>query len=165
MTEFTQSDGGAPSAEWLKLILPVMREGYMLKICPNGTSMAPFLAGGRDEAVLALLTDDFTLKKNDVVLYRIKNGIHVLHRICRINKNGIYTLGDFQSKREGPFHRNEIIAVADHIIRKGKKINRGDRFYLVLITVWRWLGPFKRHVAGGYFMLKRLLKSKNNGDF
>jgi hypothetical protein len=148
--EFLSSDGKIPVAEWFKLIIPIMREGYELKICPQGGSMIPFLVGGRDEAVLSVPADDFKFKVNDIVLYQIDGGIHVLHRICRINSAGIYTLGDAQLEIEGPMQREDILAVADYIIRKGKKITRANLRYNILATVWRWIRPFRRHVMDAY---------------
>lgn len=148
--EFINNEGIIPVTEWFNLIIPIMREGYQLKICPGGGSMIPFLVGGRDEAVLSIPEANFKFRKNDIVLYRMKNGVHVLHRICRINKEGIYTMGDAQVEVEGPWQRGDILAVADYMIRKGKVIRRMDVRYNVLATVWRWLRPFRRGIMRGY---------------
>ena len=143
MMEFIQTDEKIPATEWFKLIIPIMREGYQLKICPKGRSMIPFLVGGRDEAVLSVPGDDYKFKKNDIVLYKLDDGLHVLHRICRINKKGIYILGDFRASIEGPFRREDIIAVADYIIRKGKRLDNSNRKYILCVKVWRLLRPFR----------------------
>jgi hypothetical protein len=148
--EFINNDGTIPATEWVKLIIPIMREGYGLRICPRGGSMIPFLVGGRDEAVISIPSSDFRLKKNDIVLYQIQNGIHVLHRICRINQKGIFTLGDSQLQIEGPLQRDDIIAVAEYIIRKGKKIERTNLQYNILASIWRWLRPFRRVIMSVY---------------
>jgi hypothetical protein len=158
MTGFVNHDGKIPVEEWFKFIIPLMQEGYKLKICPSGGSMIPFLVGGRDEAVLSIPPDDFKFRKNDIVLYRVDKGIHVLHRICKINKNGIYTLGDAQLEIEGPFRRDEIIAVADYIIRKGKVINRGDKWFGLLASTWRRLRPFRRVILRGHVIFTRLFR-------
>ncbi|MCL2717732.1 MAG: S24/S26 family peptidase [Lachnospiraceae bacterium] len=162
--EFINIDGKIPVAEWFKLIIPIMREGYQLKICPSGTSMIPFLVGGRDEAVLSIPAEDFKFRKNDIILYRIENGVHVLHRICRISEEGIYTLGDAQTQVEGPLKREEIIAVADYIIRKGKKITRTNLRYNILAVIWRMLRPFRRTIMDIYtcLFIKKNLHQTNN---
>jgi hypothetical protein len=147
---FINNDEKIPVAEWFKLIIPIMREGYMLKLCPQGGSMIPFLVGGRDEAILFIPDDDFSFKVNDIVLYQIEGGIHVLHRICRISGGDIYTLGDAQLEIEGPMQREDIIAVADYIIRKGKKISRNNLRYNVLAAIWRRIRPFRRHIMNTY---------------
>jgi hypothetical protein len=151
---FINHDEKMPVAEWFKLIVPIMLEGYELKICPEGGSMIPFLVGGRDEAVLSIPGDDFVFRVNDIVLYQIDGGIHVLHRICRIAPEGIYTLGDAQLEIEGPMQREDIIAVADYIIRKGKKITRANLRFNILATIWRWLRPFRRHIMDTYTFFK-----------
>lgn len=157
--EFINVDGKIPVSEWFRLIIPIMREGYQLKICPSGGSMIPFLVGERDEAVLSIPGDDFSFRVNDIVLYRNEEGIYVLHRICRVNRAGIYTLGDAQLKEEGPMQREDIIAYADYIIRKGKKITRMNVRYNILATIWRMLRPFRRHIMNTYtFFYYKVLK-------
>jgi len=153
--EFVNVEGKIPAAEWFKLIIPIMQEGYKLKICPEGRSMVPFLTGGRDEAVLSLPGDGYEFKVNDIVLYKIEKNIHVLHRVYRIDKNGIYTLGDSQTMIDGPYHRNDIIAVADYIIRKGKRIDRLDRTYIFLVSAWRLLRPFRPIIIRAHMMFLR----------
>jgi len=161
MTEFIQTDEKIPATEWFKLIIPIMREGYQLKICPKGRSMIPFLVGGRDEAVLSIPSDDYKFKKNDIVLYKLDDGLHVLHRICRINKKGIYILGDFRASIEGPFKREDIIAVADYIIRKGRKLDDSNRKYILCVKIWRVLRPFRLLIYIMYSAIRRRQKGSS----
>ena len=145
------------SAEtWFQAIIPLLNDGHQFKICPQGRSMAPFLRGGRDEAVLSVPDEYYRFKKNDIVLFKTSDGLHVLHRICHINKKGIYTLGDGNTIREGPLQRDDILAVADYIIRKGKTIKNDDHRYLFLISVWRLIRPFRPFILRGYTAVKRL---------
>ena len=144
--------------EWFEAMEPLMREGYQLKICPEGRSMVPFLCGGRDEAVLSIPDSNYSYKKNDIVLYKIEKGIHVLHRICRINKDGIYTLGDGNLDVEGPFQREDFLAVVDYIIRKGKKLNKYDKKYIFLVDLWRMIRPFRPFVFKSYTSIRRIEK-------
>jgi len=152
--EFLNFDDKIPATEWFKLILPMMREGYQLKICPKGRSMIPFLVGGRDEAVLSVPADGYKFKKNDIVLFKNDVGMHILHRISRIDKKGIHTLGDGNIGIEGPFQPGEIIAVADYIIRKGKKIGRRYFPYLLLVTLWRGIRPLRPYVISAYIAIR-----------
>ena len=145
-----------PASVWFQAIDPLLREGYQLKIRPEGRSMVPFLTGGRDYAVLSAADGAYRFKKNDVVLYAVEDGVHVLHRVCRINNNGIYTLGDALTDVEGPFQRNDILASADYIIRKGRRIDRLNRRYLFLVSVWRFLRPLRPLIINGYFRLKAI---------
>ena len=154
--EFLNYDKKIPVSEWFKVILPLMREGYQLKICPSGRSMAPFLVGGRDEAVLSVPSGDRAFKKNDIVLFEYEDGTHVLHRICRIEGDGIYTLGDGNTGEEGPIQSGDVLAVADYIIRKGKIIRSNGRLYLLLVGIWRLIRPLRPFVLAWYYAMRRM---------
>jgi len=145
-----------PAEAWFEAIKPLLLEGYKFKICPEGRSMIPFLQGGRDEAVLSIPDSGYKFRKNDIVLYKIEQGIHVLHRICRIDKNGIYTLGDGNLGIEGPFKRDDFLAIVDYIIRKGKTIRSDDRRYIFLVSLWRMIRPFRPLVVRLYSRIRRL---------
>ena len=154
--QFLNDISQVPAEVWVQAITPLMREGYQLKICPRGRSMVPFLTGGRDEAVLSVPGDEYIFKKNDIVLFTLNNGIHVLHRICSVKRTGdIYTLGDGNTAKEGPFRREDILAVVDYIIRKGEIIRNDDRRYLTLVNMWRLIRPFRPYVIRGYSTIKR----------
>ena len=162
--EFLNYEKKIPASEWFKVILPLLREGYQLKICPEGRSMVPFLIGGRDEAVLSVPSTDYVFKKNDIVLFRFDDGIHVLHRICRINKRGIYTLGDGNTAEEGPIQSEDVLAVADYIIRKGKIIQNNDYPYLLLVSLWRLIRFFRPLVIRVYYTVRRSHSKKEKRD-
>ena len=154
--KFFRIDDKIPAEIWFEAITPLLREGYRFKISPQGRSMVPFLQGGRDEAVLFAPDGEYLFKKNDVVLFKSGSGIHILHRICRVTKNGIYTLGDGNTEAEGPFRREDILAVAEYIIRKGKTIRNDDRRYILLVNIWRMIRPFRPFVVQGYLKMRRL---------
>ena len=149
--------------EWFVAIEPLLREGYQFKICPTGRSMVPFLCGGRDEAVLSIPDSEYKFKRNDIVLYKIENGLFVLHRICRVDKKGIYTLGDSNTGIEGPLKHDEILALVDYIIRKGKIIRSNDRMYIILVSIWRFIRPFRPAIIKLYAVFRRLEKKIKNG--
>jgi len=148
--------------EWFEAMEPLMREGYQLKICPEGKSMVPFLCGGRDEAILSIPDNGYSYEKNDIVLYKIENGIHVLHRICRINKDGIYTLGDGNQGIEGPFQREDFLAVVDYIIRKGKILSKENKKYIFLVNLWRMLRPVRPVILKSYSHARRIERAIRN---
>jgi len=151
-----------PAEAWFKAIEPLLRDGYQFKICPVGHSMVPFLTGGRDEAVLSIPDDAYIYKRNDIVLYKIENGFFVLHRISCVTKKGIYTLGDGNTGIEGPLRNDEILALVDYIIRKGKIIRSNDHMYIVLVNIWRFIRPFRPAVIKMYGFLRRMEKRIKN---
>ena len=152
---FLETDKIIPAEIWFKAIEPLLQEGYKFKICPAGKSMIPFLIGGRDEAVLMIPESNYVYSKNDVVLYNRGNGMYVLHRICRISKDGIYTLGDGNLDLEGPFQSDDFLAVVDYIIRKGKVLKKEDRMYIFLVNVWRLIRPFRPFVIKSYSVVRK----------
>ena len=67
----------------------LLEQGNILKIKPQGYSMYPLFIPGRDEALIEQVPTT-QLKRGDVVLYRRRHGILVLHRICRITPAGYH---------------------------------------------------------------------------
>jgi len=160
--EFLRIDDKIPAEIWFEAITPLLLEGYRFKISPQGKSMVPFLSGGRDEAVLFAPDSEYIFNKNDIVLFKSGSGIHILHRICRVTENGIYTLGDGNTAAEGPFRREDILAVAEYIIRKGKTVRSDDRKYILLVNMWRLIRPFRPLVIKGYSSMRRLERKVRN---
>jgi hypothetical protein len=155
---FGKFEDVVPVSEWFKIIGPLLQEGYRVRIQPKGRSMVPFLVGNRDEAVLSAPDINYRFQKNDIVFYQMTEGVYVLHRVCRINENGIYILGDAHATgEEGPFKRSDILAVADYIIRKGKRIDRRNRGYLFLVSLWRFLRPLRPLIIWAYFKAKGIV--------
>lgn len=110
--------------------------GDRVQLSPQGYSMHPFLTPGRDSVVLEG-SDGILLRRGDVVLYRRDSGLLVLHRICKIKKDGIYLVGDNQYETEGPLRRGQVKGIVREFIRKGRKHGTG---YLPYVCYWRlWL--------------------------
>ena len=64
----------------------LLKQGNVIRIKPQGTSMYPLFVPGRDEACIER-TDFSSLKRGDVILYRRDKSILVLHRIWKITGN------------------------------------------------------------------------------
>lgn len=141
--------------EWMPLIQEYLKERKQYKISPSGSSMCPFIVGGRDEVVLSSLPT--RLKKGDVVWYRRENGIHVLHRIYRIQNQEYYMVGDNQTEVEGPLCQNQILGFVTQIYRKNKVINCDSYWYRLVTLLWLWLRPFRPIVL---YVIQRIIKVK-----
>lgn len=137
---------GIAATDWMLALLPLLEEGHELRITPQGGSMAPFLVGGRDEAILVTTTGK-KLKRRDIVLYALPDGIHVLHRVHHVSKCGIYTLGDFQTEVEGPYEQSQMLAVTKAIVRKGKTISCDSRAYNLLSELWLRMRYLRRPIV------------------
>ena len=77
----------------------LLKNGSAVKLKPQGYSMYPLFLPGRDEAVIEHCVPS-ELHRGDVILYRRVQGILVLHRICRITRDG-FVSGRGQSDRSG----------------------------------------------------------------
>ena len=116
------------------------------KVCVkiNGVSMTPLIYPNRDSVILKKITTE--LNVNDVVLVKDTSGRFYLHRIFSI-ENGLYTLnGDGEKVFQSGVNIENIVAIADSFIRKGKRINTYDKKYLRYVKLWRKLFPIRRYL-------------------
>lgn len=134
----------------------ILKDGNIIRIHPQGYSMYPMFLPGRDEALIESVSAD-SCRKNDVVLYRRDSGMLVLHRICRINKDGFYLVGDNQWKIEGPLRPDQIIGRLVAFIRGGKEIPVSQPLYRLLSSLWLFLLP----VRPACFRLSAFLRRNN----
>lgn len=130
----------------------LLREENYIQIKPQGYSMYPVLVPGRDEVVVAPVNAHTNLKRNDVVLYRRlkENGekdILVLHRIWKVNNQGIYLVGDNQTEIEGPLNREQMLGIMVRFIRNGKAIEASNLMYRMLTGTWLWLRPMRPMIS------------------
>lgn len=114
----------------------------------RGFSMRPFLENGRDKVIL---TPPREPKIGDVVLAEVRERTYALHRVIRI-KDGTYTMrGDGNPLRmTEDFTYDKIIGLADGFIRKGKRVDTGDRKWRLYSAVWKALTPFRRILLAIY---------------
>ena len=117
----------------------LLNRGKSITFPISGWSMYPFIDDG--DLITVQPCSRKKLHVNDVVLYRRINGPLVLHRIVKINENGIYLCGDQQSIIEGPIHPEQIYGVMIEITHRGKTICVTNSFYIVKSFVWRILLP------------------------
>ena len=137
-------------------LIPFMQEllsqGKNVSFTVTGNSMAPFLVGLRDSAVVCPVKSP--LKKGDIVFYRRRNGDYVMHRIYRIKNDKYYTVGDAQTEVEGPLDEEQIFGVINEEIRKGKKVKNGDPLWNLFKFIWLALRPVRRSILRLYGLLK-----------
>ena len=106
---------------------------FILRV--RGTSMFPLLKDKKDSVRLSKIEGE--LKKRDIVLYRRTNGLYVMHRIIRI-KDGVYSMvGDNQRIIETPIYRDQILAIATHIIKNDKEVEiKKSKKYRLFAWFW-----------------------------
>ena len=106
--------------EYLSILRQLTEEGRDVSLRITGSSMAPFLIHQRDTVYFR--KPDRPLKKGDMVFYQRDSGQFVMHRICRVKKDGYYPDRGAHPQRSD--FRPHISGVP-----KGK--NNGPRGFLV----------------------------------
>ena len=143
-------------------LYPVMREifdkGGTFAVRPRGTSMLPLLRPGEDTVILASPPDE--IQKNDILLFRRKNGAFVLHRVYRIEGGTFTMVGDNQVYLERGVSREAVVAIAKGRERKGAYLPFTDPA-LVRYAKRRMLWfPLRAFFVKGRNKLCRILKIK-----
>lgn len=125
-----------------ELIQPVIEQGNTVKIKISGFSMYPLVSSRRDSVLLGRAEK---LKIGDVTLFRRTDGSFILHRIVGEKNGAFYAMGDYETKKEYPVYRNQIVALAKGFYRKNKFISTDSTFFKVYSAVWRrtvFIRPF-----------------------
>ena len=78
----------------------LLEAGEIIQIYPEGYSMYPMFVPGRDAAVIKK-ADVKKIRRADVVLYRRKGSILVLHRVVKRKGGQFYMAGDNQTETGG----------------------------------------------------------------
>ena len=150
------------SAVFLPVIQELTAEGRELIITVTGGSMTPFLVHGRDR--IRFRKPDRPLRRGDIAFFRRPDGACVLHRICRVEKDGsCWFLGDAQQIEEGPVPPEAIFAVVTEVFRKGRWLGPGDPMWEFFAHVWLRLRPLRPLLRRGYGGASRLWKGGGHG--
>lgn len=134
-------------------LYPLLREtlegGGVFTLTVTGSSMLPLLADGRDRVTLSSAPE--RLRKNDLLLYRRRDGAFVLHRLVRIERDGTLTFcGDRQWQKEPGLRREQVVGIVTAYERKGRAFTNRALGYRVYRTVWTWLLPARRWIFAIY---------------
>ena len=107
----------------LKDLEPLIREmtesGGEFRLYPRGTSMLPLLRQGVDS--VALVKIDAPLKRYDIPLYRRPDGSFVLHRILRVEGEGLCLCGDNQLTLERGVPPSAVLCRVGAVYRGDKR--------------------------------------------
>ena len=88
----------------------LLEAGEIIQIYPEGYSMYPMFVPGRDAAVIKK-ADVKKIRRADVVLYRRKGSILVLHRVVKRKGGQFYMAGDNQTEVEGPVEEDPVYVI------------------------------------------------------
>ena len=125
--------------EYVSMLKDLVEEGKEVNMTISGSSMSPFIIHHRDK--IFFKAPDRELKKGDIVFFQRDSGQYVVHRICKVKKEGYYIVGDGQTEIEGPVRPDQIFARVTRVERKGRIIKEGDFWWRFFETVWLWVLP------------------------
>ena len=140
---------------YMPVLRDILSQGKEVSLTITGNSMSPFLIHERDEILIS--PPDGKWKKGDMAFFVRDNGQYVMHRICKVDKNGdCYFVGDAQQLIEGPIKPCQIFGKITKVKRKDKWIDEHDFWWQFFEKVWIRLIPFRGLLREIYVILWRL---------
>ena len=138
---------------YVGVLKELVESGHEVRLTVEGWSMSPFLIHRRD--IIWFRKPHRKLRRGDMVFYQRATGQYVMHRICRIRREGYYLVGDAQQEIEGPLEEGRIFALVTAAERKGKRIGPGNPWWLFFAGPWLWVIPMRRRILNAYGKLFR----------
>lgn len=128
--------------EYMPIALELLAQGDSISLTVSGSSMAPFICGGRDQVRLVGITTPPV--RGDIVFFKRSSGQYVMHRIVRRLPSGDYVLlGDAQQQTEAPIASEQIFAKVIQVCRKGKWIGPKSLWWRFFAGAWLMLLPLR----------------------
>ena len=127
-----------PNEILLEEVATLLDEGREVEIMSKGTSMLPFIVGGRDSVILRKEATGVQ-KPGDIVLARRSPGNYVLHRLISVDGDRVTLKGD------GNVFGTETVALEDVLGKVMAVVSpSGRRRVPGNAYLWRNLNPFVR---------------------
>ena len=122
----------------------LLNEGRTVRFTPLGSSMLPFIRGGRDSVVLSKKD---TVEVGDIVLVRLP-GRYVLHRVIGLEGEKVTLMGDGNISGVEECTTQDIMGTVIEIGRGKRAVKPGKG------KLWRVLKPFRRYILA---ILRRII--------
>lgn len=131
-------------AEAIRLV----SEGVSVTFPVRGCSMLPFIVGGRDSVILEKVS---TIKKFDVVLAEVEGGLHVIHRVVKIDGEHVSLMGDGNLAKCEQCVVSQIKAHVNYVVQPGGEKRALDSFgWRLFAIIWFKLLPLRRWLLAFY---------------
>ncbi len=141
-------------------IIPLLEEGYSLKLTVTGNSMYPFLRHKVDEVELKSLAGQ-SVKKGDIILFVRNNEEYILHRVVKsVSNKRVFVCGDAQSFLEGPIENIQMIARVTKVYRNNRVISCGGTAWKALSYMWIILLPLRSQIIVQFRKLRGNIHEK-----
>ena len=119
----------------------LMEEGREVNFTPLGSSMLPFIRGGKDSVVLRKMP---SVEVGDIVLVRLEGPRYVLHRIIRKNGDDLTLMGDGNIAGTENCSTYDVLGTVTAILKGKRKVIPGKGVW------WRALKPIRRYILAIY---------------
>ena len=138
MTQATQTRS-IPMEAWCALA----REGAAppVTICLEGDSMRPLIRRGRDPVTIVPLSRE--LKKGDVVLFTLRDGRYVVHRVWKLKPGWVRTFGDNCWNPEPWFPEELVPGQVVCFVRNGRTVRLDTPVARAWGRVWMFSHPIR----------------------
>lgn len=121
--------------QFIPEVVKLINMGHQVTIRARGYSMRPFIEHNRDELVFGPVTRPVVV--GDVVLAEITPGHFVCHRVDAVGDKRIRLRGDGNIYGTEICNRENVCAMLDAVIRKGKQWNlETSRVWKVYSWLW-----------------------------
>ena len=119
----------------------LMNEGREVCFTPLGSSMLPFIRGGKDSVRLKKMP---SVEVGDIVLVRLAGPSYILHRVIGIDGDRLTLMGDGNISGTEACTEGDVLGTVTAIVR-GKRNRKPGKGRL-----WRFLKPLRRYILGIY---------------
>lgn len=136
--------------------IELMDNNIRVRITVTGRSMYPFLRENLDSVELKR-TDYSEIKRGDIVLILRDNGMYVLHRVLRKEREYFFMVGDAQQWIEGPLNPEQLIAKVTSVWRGNKCITCSTLSWRFLSQLWLCMLPLRYFIIKNFGRLRRLI--------
>ncbi len=117
-----------------------MNEGREVSFTPLGSSMLPFIRGGKDVVRMRKLPQ---VEVGDIILIRLP-GRYILHRVIEVNGNQVTLMGDGNINGTEQCTLDDVLGTVVAIEKNGKTILPGKGIF------WRKIQPLRRYILAIY---------------
>lgn len=136
---------------FLPQVVQLIGEGHQVTIMARGNSMRPFIEDGRDELIFGRVDG---LKRGDVVLAEVTEGVYICHRIEHMADGKITMRGDGNVAGTEVFPAANVRAKLLKINRLGKTYDlQTSRCWKLYSAIWPRLLPLRRYLLACYRLL------------
>lgn len=141
-----------PTVKLAEAMQDMLREGRDVRMLVSGSSMSPFLADCRDSVTVSLPPE--RLRRGDIVFYRRRSGMVLMHRIVGIDASGRLAMcGDAQTEKEYPVLPEQVFGIVNKVERKGVTLTRRSFTWWFFRCPWRWFRFARRFIISFYMVL------------